>query len=110
LNEKLIWNQSLKEDILEQLIEDWLVAKPGWFVKHNVKFRPDKIHKKFVSKKDSVHSDIDIIAFSNKEKHLNRVKVVSCKSWQGGFIPTEWLRNLESEASYNEKTAKFQTE
>jgi len=28
----------MKEDILEQLVEDWFVSKPGWFVKHNIKF------------------------------------------------------------------------
>lgn len=73
----------MKEDILEQLIEDWYVSKPGWFVKHNLKFRPDKNHAEYISNKDSVHSDIDILAFSADDQnqieytsyHVNHGKV-----------------------------------
>jgi len=97
----------MKEDILEQLVEDYYVSKPGWFVKHNIKFRPLKDHPAYNSKKDSVNSDIDIIAIDGRLKDdkndLDRVHVVSCKSWQGGFRIKEWLNVLESEASYNKK-------
>ncbi len=54
----------MKEDILEQIVEDWLVCEPGWFVKHNIKYRPRKEHAEWVKNQDSVHSDIDILALS----------------------------------------------
>ena len=99
----------MKEDILEQLIEDYYVSMPGWFVKHNIKFRPDKNHKDYNSKKDSVHSDIDIIALNGFNKSVNRVHIISCKSWQGGFGVKNWLKVLEGEATYNKKDPrKFQ--
>lgn len=41
----------MKEDILEQLIEDWYVTNSGWFVKHNIKYRPNKNHQDYESKK-----------------------------------------------------------
>lgn len=97
----------MKEDILEQLIEDWLVSQTGWFVKHNIKYRPKKGHKEYNTNRDSVHSDIDILAFSNNEKGKSRVIAVTCKSWQGGFNPQEWLQSLEKEPEYNERTDKF---
>ena len=30
----------MKEDILEQIVDDWFLSRPGVFTKHNVKFRP----------------------------------------------------------------------
>ncbi len=98
----------MKEDILEQMIADWFVSQDGWFVKHNVKFRPSKDHVHYDSKLDSVHSDIDILAFSPLKKGMNRVSVVTCKSWQGGFNTKKWLHVLEGEALYNERTQDFQ--
>lgn len=98
----------MKEDILEQLVEGWLVSEPGWFVKHNVKFRPDGKSEDYVSKQDSVHSDIDILAVSGTLQGQERVRVVTCKSWQGGFDPRSTLNTLESDATYNERTDKFQ--
>ncbi len=97
----------MKADILEQLIEDWFVSKPGWFVKHNIKFRPSKKHKNYNSKKDCVHSDIDILAFSGVENGKHRVAVVSCKSWQVGFSLREWLRVMESKPTYNKRDSDF---
>ena len=47
----------MKEDILEQLAEDYFLKFDGNFVKHNVKFRPDKEdHEDYDPKNDSVHS------------------------------------------------------
>lgn len=97
----------MKEDILEQLVEDWFVARPGFFVKHNVRFRPDKSHADYVSKRDSVHSDIDILAVATAAKGSERVHAVTCKSWQGGFNAKHWRTELEKEAEYNERTAAF---
>lgn len=98
----------MKEDILEQLFEDWFVSQPGWFVKHNVKFRPSISSFDYDVKKDSVHSDIDIIAYSPVKRGCSRVVVVTCKSWQKGFDVNAWLDRLESEAVYNEPSVKFQ--
>lgn len=97
----------MKEDILEQLLEDWIISKEGWFVKHNVKFRPDSKHKQYDSKKDSVHSDIDLLGLSNRERGINKVIVVTCKSWQGGFNLGKWLRVFDEKPIYNERNEKF---
>ncbi|MCW1916795.1 hypothetical protein OJ996_24620 [Luteolibacter sp. GHJ8] len=97
----------MKEDILEQLVEDWYVARPGFFVKHNVRFRPSKAHVDFMSKRDSVHSDIDILALSTSGLGSERVHVVTCKSWQSGFDVNHWRLELEKEAEYNERSAEF---
>jgi hypothetical protein len=99
----------MKEDILEQLIEDYYVSRPGWFVKHNIKFRPSKEHSDYNSKKDSVHSDIDIVAINGLNNKMDRVHVISCKSWQEGFGIKDWLNVLEGEATYNKKqSGEFQ--
>lgn len=98
----------MKEDILEQIVEDWLVSEPGWFVKHNIKFRPSKTHQDYNSKQDSVHSDIDILAISGVNTGLERVRVVTCKSWQGGFNPKKTLEVLERDANYHQPSEKFQ--
>lgn len=82
-----------KEDILEQLVEEFLFHK-GYFVRHNVKFLPRRDHPDFDSKKDSNHSDIDVIGYHPTLTGVDRVWVVSCKSWQGGFSPEGELRNL----------------
>lgn len=98
----------MKEDILEQIVEDWFVTRPGWFAKHNIKYRPDQKHPDYLSKKDCVHSDIDILAISGKEMEgCDRVAVVSCKSWQGGFDPEHWRKVIEGQADYNEPTKEF---
>lgn len=74
----------MKEDILEQLVEDYFQAK-GYFTISNVKYKPRKNHRDFVSNQDSNYSDIDVVGFNPLEKHLNKVWVCSTKSWQGGF-------------------------
>jgi hypothetical protein len=81
----------MTNDILEQLSEDYLRSE-GYFTQHNVKFRPKQ---EIIGRDDrnqfSVHSDIDIIAVHPKKKGIDKVIVVSCKSWQGGLN----LRHLE---------------
>lgn len=98
----------MKEDILEQLIEDWYVSQSGWFVKHNIKYRPASIHEDYNSKTDSVHSDIDILAINNRAKGPDSVHVISCKSWQKGFNISEWRAIIEGEAEYKARSAKFE--
>jgi hypothetical protein len=98
----------MKEDILEQLIEDWFVARPGFFVKHNIRFRPKKDHRDYKPKQDSVHSDIDILALvTTAKKKPERVHVVTCKSWQAGFGINKWLSDIEKDAKYNEPSVGF---
>lgn len=80
-----------KEDILEQLVEEYLLHQ-GYFVRHNVKFLPRRDHPDFISNQDSNHSDIDVIGYHPSRIGVDRVKVVSCKSWQGGFDPSAELR------------------
>ena len=74
----------MKEDILEQLVDDYLQSR-GYFTRHNIKFRPCDTHREFDSKQDSNHSDIDVIGIHPKKTGHDRVVVVSCKSWQCGF-------------------------
>jgi len=85
----------MKEDILEQVVDDYLQAK-GYFTRHNVKFRPRSDHPDFVSKEDSVPSDIDVIGFNPHCRGRSRVWVVSCKSWQSGFNVASKLSELEN--------------
>jgi hypothetical protein len=76
----------VKEDILEQLVDDYLMHK-GYFTRHNLRFKPSVCHQDFKQKDDSVPSDIDVIAVNPRCCGADRVHVVSCKAWQGGFNP-----------------------
>ncbi len=83
-----------KEDILEQIAEEYLLHE-GYFVRHNLKFLPRRDHPEFESQQDSNHSDIDVIGFHPKRTGPERVVVISCKSWQGGFDPAAELRAIQ---------------
>lgn len=76
----------MKEDILEQLVDDYLRFK-GFFTVHNVRFLPSSKDPAYVKRADSNASDIDVVGFHPRRKGAGRVWVVSCKSWQGGFDP-----------------------
>ena len=82
-----------KEDILEQIVEEYLLHA-GYFVRHNLKFRPSRDDKGFKSKEHSNHSDIDVIGFHPKKKGYEKVVVVSCKSWQQGFNPLKQIGSV----------------
>ncbi len=85
----------MKEDILEQLVDDYLRAR-GYFTSHNLKFLPRKDHPEFDSKQDSNHSDIDVLGYHPGLSGPDRVMAVSCKSWQTGFrVPTK-IHELET--------------
>ena len=84
----------MKEDILEQITEDWLISQPSTFTKSNIKFKPDKNHSDYSSKADNNYSDIDILAVHLDKSGMERVSVVSCKSWQTGFDPGIWMDKL----------------
>jgi len=83
----------MKEDILEQVVDDYLQAR-GFFTRHNVKFRPRKGHPHFVSRDDSVPSDIDVLGVNPHARGSSKVWVVSCKSWQAGFNVRSKLAEL----------------
>jgi hypothetical protein len=75
---------TLREDILEQLVDDYLQLQ-GYFTRHNMKFRPRSDHPRFDQRQDSNHSDIDVLGFNPLLKGHRRVLAASCKSWQSGF-------------------------
>lgn len=83
----------MKEDILEQLVDDYLQSK-GYFTRHNIKYRPHRNHPQYQPKKDSNHSDIDVLGLHPKKLGTDRIWVVSCKSWQSGFKVNSILDSL----------------
>jgi hypothetical protein len=85
---------STKEDILEQLVEEYLLHD-GYFVQHNLKFRPSEAHPDFVRHSDSNHSDIDVLGVHPLRGGTERVVAVSCKSWQAGFNPNAEIEAIE---------------
>jgi hypothetical protein len=99
----------MKEDILEQAVDDWLLSKSGTFTKHNVKFKPSSVDPEFKKGSDAVNSDIDVLAIHTNLRGANRVSVVSCKSWQNGFSPEDWFKKLKIENTivYRRPTWKY---
>lgn len=87
--------EPMKEDILEQLVDDYLMFN-GYFTIHNVKFLPSATDPEYVKNKDSVASDIDVVGFHPLREGPDRIWVVSCKSWQSGFDPLESIGAIES--------------
>ena len=86
----------MKEDVLEQIVDDYL-QHLGYFTQHNLKFRPRSDHPDYDSQQDSVRSDVDVVGIDPRGKGLDRVMVVSCKSWQSGFDATSRLAQLKGE-------------
>jgi hypothetical protein len=60
----------MKEDILEQIVDDYLQAC-GYFTRHNVKFRPRDDRPDFSARADSVASDIDVIGCASARTTLS---------------------------------------
>jgi hypothetical protein len=86
----------VKEDILEQIVDDYLQFN-GYFTTHNVRFRPRPDHPEFNSREDSVNSDVDVVGYHPTKTGVDRVIVVTCKAWQGGFGATAKLAELRGE-------------
>lgn len=86
----------MKEDVLEQVVDDYLKFK-GYFTTHNVRFRPSLDHPDYDRRKDSVRSDVDVVGVDPRRTDIERVVVVSCKSWQEGFDATRRLAMLRGE-------------
>jgi hypothetical protein len=84
----------MKEDILEQLVDDYLKFN-GFFTAHNVKFQPTATDPDYIKRDDCVASDVDVIGFHPRREGAGRVWVVSCKSWQAGFDPNEKIASIE---------------
>src|SRR5260370_13151364 len=90
----------MKEDILEQIVEDYLQFK-GFFTIHNVKFKPAEAAPGYLASKDSVASDIDVVGFHPMRQGADRTWVVSCKSWGAGFDPKKRIELIKK----NKRTA-----
>lgn len=88
-----------KEDILEQIVEEYLIQK-GYFVQHNIKYRPKENHPNFDLRKDSVYSDIDIIGIHPLLRNKRKVVAVSCKSWQAGFNPKSLIDAINNSKNH----------
>jgi hypothetical protein len=86
----------MKEDVLEQLVDDYLQFQ-GYFTTHNVRFRPRPDHADFVTNEDSVSSDVDVVGYHPTKEAIERVIVVTCKAWQVGFDATAKLAELRGE-------------
>lgn len=86
----------MKEDVLEQIVEDYLQLG-GYFTRHNVRFNPPHDHLEYVGQTDSVSSDIDVVGLHPCRTGTERVMVVSCKSWQSGFNAKRILGQLRGE-------------
>lgn len=73
----------MKEDILEQIGDDWLNQMTSVFVKSNLKYKPLPSDMDYVKNKDNIPSDIDLLAVSFSD--IETVTVINCKSWMDGF-------------------------
>ena len=62
----------MKEDILEQLADDYLKSR-GYFTQHNIKFKPIEGDPGYNKKSDAVCSDIDILAINTTLNNKKRV-------------------------------------
>jgi hypothetical protein len=86
----------MKEDVLEQIVDDYLQFK-GYFTTHNVRFRPRANHALYVGDQDRVSSDVDVVGYHPRRRGVDRVIVVTCKSWQAGFNAGRKLAELREE-------------
>lgn len=77
--------------------DDYLQME-GYFTTHNVRFRPSPDQQGYESKLDSVPSDVDVVGFHPRRTASDKVVVVSCKAWQGGFHANRLLAQLRGEA------------
>jgi hypothetical protein len=86
----------MKEDILEQLVDEYLQHQ-GYFTRHNIRFKPEVDHPEYIQRMDAVASDIDVIGIHPTLQGPARVMVVSCKSWQDGFRPENWISLIQAQ-------------
>jgi len=94
----------MKEDVLEQIVEDYLQLH-GYFTMHNVRFKPSADHPDYVRQNDAVPSDIDVLGVNPHLTGPGRVMAVSCKAWQTGFPAGRLLAQLRGEAKNPKRRA-----
>jgi hypothetical protein len=94
--QRLLEIRSVKEDVLEQVVDDYLNFR-GYLTTHNVRFRPATSAPGYQAQQDSVHSDVDVVGYHPLKQGTDRVIVVSCKAWQGGFRADAKLAELRGE-------------
>jgi hypothetical protein len=94
----------MKEDVLEQVVDDYLKFR-GYFTVHNVSFRPNAADPEYEANKDRVPSDVDVVGFHPLRGGIDKVVVVSCKSWQTGFDADYWLELLTGEKKVGKRYA-----
>ena len=87
----------MKEDVLEQLIEDYLQTR-GYFTRHNVPFKPARVKGSPHNPDHAVHSDVDVVGINPLKRGREKVRVVSCKSWQQGFNAAYRLDQMQGKA------------
>ncbi len=97
---------SQKEDILEQIVEEYLIHR-GYFVQRNIRYRPDKRDPEYRAEKDSVHSDIDVLALNPCETSSRRVLAFNIKSYQDGFNFEAVIKQIESNKTVRGKKANL---
>lgn len=93
-----------KEDILEQIVEEYLIHK-GYFVQRNIKYRPEQSDPDYIAKKDSVRSDIDVLAFHPRKAGAERVLAFNIKSYQSGFDFRSVIAQIEAQGEINGRSA-----
>jgi hypothetical protein len=86
----------VKEDVLEQIVDDYLKFD-RFFTTHNVRFRLRPDHPEYVAAQDSAPSDVDVVGYHPNRSGPERVVAVSCKAWQGGFDANAKLAELRRE-------------
>jgi hypothetical protein len=99
-------DSSMKEDVLEQIVDDYLQMR-GYFTTHNIRFNPPK-DLDYVPRNDAVASDIDVVGLHPHHTGADRVMVVSCKSWQSGFDATHILAQLRRKAPNPKRLRELQ--
>jgi hypothetical protein len=86
----------MKEDVLEQIVDDYLQFE-GYFTIHNVRFKPSSKHPEHDADQDRVSSDVDVVGYHPGRTGVDRVVVVTCKAWQDGFNAGRKLAELRGE-------------
>ncbi len=76
-------------DVLEQLAEDYF-RHLGYFTQHNIKYKPNKKGPAY-----AVNSDVDIVGIHPNKTGIDKVVVVSCKSWHGGLQISKHLNIMD---------------
>jgi hypothetical protein len=97
----------MKEDVLEQIVEDYLQLD-GYFTTHNLRFRPSPDQRGYSVREDSVTSDVDVVGYHPSRRGHRRVVVVSCKAWQRGFPADRILAQLRGELPSPGRRARWQ--